>query len=62
MNILAFNNLESALNIICCLPDLYQMLRLNRYKYSKMHIKCKLSLSVEDVVSEVYLIILIKAL
>ena len=62
MNILTFNNLKNILNIIYCLSDLYQMLKLNYYKYFKTYIKYKLSLFVENIVSEIYLIILIKVL
>ena len=60
MDISVFNNLKNILNIICYLPDLYQILKLNYYKYSKIYIKCKLSLFIEDVINKVYLIILIK--
>ena len=56
VDILTFNNLKSASGTICCLLSLYQMLRSNYYKYSEAHTKHKLSLSVEDVVSEVCLI------
>ena len=38
------------------------MLKLNYYKYFKIYIKCKLNLSVKDIINKVYLIILIKAL
>ena len=38
------------------------MLRLNYYKYFKIYIKCKLSLSVKDIINKIYLIILIKVL
>ena len=38
------------------------MLKLNYYKYFKIYIKCKLNLSIENIISKVYLIILIKAL
>ena len=38
------------------------MLKLNYYKYFKIYIKYKLSLSVKDIINKIYLIILIKAL
>ena len=38
------------------------MLKLNYYKYSKIYIKYKLSLFIENIVNKVYLIILIKVL
>ena len=61
MDIPTFNSLENTLDIICCLPDLYQMSRLNRYKYSEACTKHKLSLSIEDVVNEVCLTIPMEA-
>ena len=60
INILIFNNLKSALNIIYYLFNLYQILRLNYYKYFKVYTKCKLSLFIENIVNEICLIILIK--
>ena len=38
------------------------MLKLNHYKYFKVYIKCKLSLSVENIISKIYLTILTKIL
>ena len=38
------------------------MLKLNYYKYSKIYIKCKLSLFIENIINKVYLIILIEIL
>ena len=38
------------------------MLKLNCYKYFKIYIKYKLSLSIKDIINKVYLIILTKAL
>ena len=53
-----FNSLKSALDIIYCLFGLYQILRLNYYKYFKIYIRCKLSLSIKNIVNKVCLIIL----
>ena len=62
VNISIFNNLKNILNIICCLLDLYWMLKLNHYRYFKVYIKCKLSLFIENIINKVYLVILIKTL
>ena len=38
------------------------MLKLNCYKYFKIYIKCKLNLSIENIINKIYLIILIETL
>ena len=57
-----FNNLKNILNTIYCLLNLYQMSRLNYYKYSEAHTRYKLNLFIKNIINKVCLIMSMKVL